>query len=173
MAVPPFDRKAGETGTDWNDLAVAKGNEAVAAAFKAIIDNAEIARLATLAPIDYDRARDVAAKALTVRTSTLDKQVAARREENAAKKTVELCRDIEAWPEPVIVAELLDEIRRTISRFIICDPATATAATLWITFTWTIEHVQVAPLAIITAPEKRCGKSTVSRLDRPLGEAEL
>jgi putative DNA primase/helicase len=72
---------------------------------------------------------------------------------------VELCRDIEAWPEPVIVAELLDDIRRTISRFIICDPATATAATLWITFTWTIEHVQVAPLAIITAPEKRCGKT--------------
>lgn len=33
------------------------------------------------------------------------------------------------------------------------------AATLWAAMTWFIDVIQVAPLAIITAPEKRCGKS--------------
>jgi putative DNA primase/helicase len=61
--------------------------------------------------------------------------------------------------EPIDLAELLDQVRATIQRFIVCAPATATAATLWIAFTWIIEHVQVAPLAIITVPEKRCGKT--------------
>jgi putative DNA primase/helicase len=170
VAAPPFDRKAGDTGTDWNDLASAKGKEAVALAFKSAIDEAEIARLASLDPVSYDRAREAAAKALAVRASTLDKQVASRREEIAAKKTVELCRDKEPWPESVNAAVLLDDIRRTISRFIICNPETATAASLWIAFTWTIEHVHVAPLAIISAPEKRCGKTQlldlIGRLSR-------
>ena len=107
---------------------------------------------------------------MAVRASTLDKQVASRREEIAAKKTVELCRDKEPWPESVNAAVLLDDIRRTISRFIICNPETATAASLWIAFTWTIEHVHVAPLAIISAPEKRCGKTQlldlIGRLSR-------
>jgi putative DNA primase/helicase len=139
------------------------------------VDKAEIGRLAALDPISYDRdrAREAAAESLKVRISTLDKLVTARREEAAAKKTVELCRDIEPWPEPVNVAEVLDEIRRTISRFIVCDPATATAATLWIAFTWTIEHVQVAPLAIISAPEKRCGKSTLLELIERLSRRSL
>ena len=136
-------------------------------------DKAEIGRLAALDPISYDRAREAAAEALKVRISTLDKLVTARREENAAKKTAELCRDIEPWPEPVNVAEALDDIRRTISRFIVCEPATATAATLWIAFTWAIEHVQVAPLAIISAPEKRCGKTQLLDLIGRLARRNL
>jgi len=34
-----------------------------------------------------------------------------------------------------------------------------TAVTLWIAMTWFIDVIQIAPLAVITAPEKRCGKS--------------
>jgi putative DNA primase/helicase len=54
---------------------------------------------------------------------------------------------------------LLDSICEAIARFIICEPETRVAATLWIALTWFIDVVQVAPLAIITAPEKRCGKT--------------
>lgn len=43
-------------------------------------------------------------------------------------------------------------------------PDTAYAATLWIAMTWIIEMIDVAPLVIITAPEKRCGKSQLLSL---------
>jgi putative DNA primase/helicase len=70
----------------------------------------------------------------------------------------------------VNVAQLLDDIRSTVRRFIVCEPETATAAAIWIAFTWIIDHVHVAPLAVITAPEKRCGKTQlldlIGRLSR-------
>jgi putative DNA primase/helicase len=68
------------------------------------------------------------------------------------------------WPEPVDGAALLDELVAVIKRFIVCDHHTAVAASLWCTFTWVIESVQVAPIAMITAPEKRCGKSQLLNL---------
>jgi putative DNA primase/helicase len=122
-------------------------------------DEAEIARLASLSPLAYDREREKAAKSLGVRITTLDEQVKARRERSKATEALNLCTDIEPWSEPIIVAELLDEVRSTIRRFIVCDPSTVTATALWIAFTWIIDHAQVAPMAIITAPEKRCGKT--------------
>jgi hypothetical protein len=53
----------------------------------------------------------------------------------------------------------LDEISDTIQRFIVVEPEQANAAALWVAFTWFIAVVEVAPLAIINAPEKACGKS--------------
>lgn len=43
---------------------------------KAAADEAEVKRLAGLSPLDYDRARDAAAKKLGVRGETLDSVVA-------------------------------------------------------------------------------------------------
>jgi putative DNA primase/helicase len=67
--------------------------------------------------------------------------------------------EVEPWHEPINPAELLTEINNTIRRFIVCQPETAHAATLWIAMTWFMDVIQIAPLAVITAPEKRCGKS--------------
>ena len=67
--------------------------------------------------------------------------------------------EVSPWPKPVDGAELLDEVSQAIKRHVIADPATIQAAALWATFTWLIDSVQVAPIANITAPEKRCGKS--------------
>lgn len=66
---------------------------------------------------------------------------------------------ISAWPQEIELSDLLDEINKTIGQFIVCDPETATAATLWVAFTWVIDQVSIAPLALITAPEKGCGKT--------------
>ncbi|MBI4030692.1 MAG: DUF3631 domain-containing protein [Proteobacteria bacterium] len=71
---------------------------------------------------------------------------------------------IESWDETVDAKDLLNEISETIRKFIVCNDETVVAATLWTAFTWLIDHVQVAPLAIITAPEKRCGKSQLLTL---------
>ncbi|PWB83996.1 MAG: DNA primase [Methylocystaceae bacterium] len=171
VLAPSFDRAAdGEGPSDWNDYASLHGFDHVASEFRRVCDQAEIKRLSALDAITYDRERDKAAETLGVRVSTLDKQVGALRAEESEKKAVDLCVDIEPCAEPVNVAQLLDDIRSTIQRFIVCEPETATAATLWIAFTWIIDSVQVAPLAVITAPEKRCGKTQlldlIGRLSR-------
>lgn len=67
--------------------------------------------------------------------------------------------EVEPWPTHVEGIELLDDIAQAIKRFVIADSATIQAGALWATFTWLIDSVQVAPIANITAPEKRCGKS--------------
>ncbi|HGP1315667.1 TPA: DUF3631 domain-containing protein [Pseudomonas aeruginosa] len=67
--------------------------------------------------------------------------------------------EVEPWPKPIKGDELLDEICVALHRFVAADKETIRAAALWSTFTWLIDVVQVAPIANITAPEKRCGKS--------------
>lgn len=71
---------------------------------------------------------------------------------------------VEPYDGTVNPAELLNEIRATIQRHIVCSDETTIAATLWIAFTWFIDSVNVAPIAMITAPEKRCGKSQMLSL---------
>jgi putative DNA primase/helicase len=120
---------------------------------------AEVARLAKLDVIEYDRERKGVAKRLGIRESTLDVAVKRARDDRAVRSMGAMFPTIEPWPDQVSGFRLLDEIRDTIGNFIICKPETKIAATLWIAFTWLIDAAQVAPLAIITAPEKRCGKT--------------
>jgi hypothetical protein len=81
----------------------------------------------------------------------------------------ELFPEVEPWPDPVDGASLLDEIASTIQRYVIADPPTIHATTLWIAFTWFIDVVDVAPIANITAPEKRCGKTVLLTILGKLG----
>lgn len=119
-----------------------------------------VIRLAALSLLQYDLARDLEADKHGIRVGTLDKEVNAVRKVSAEERGITtMIPDTDPWHVPVNGAVLLDEIYQTIKKFIICQDETALAATLWITFTWFIDHVQVAPLAVITAPEKRCGKS--------------
>jgi putative DNA primase/helicase len=67
--------------------------------------------------------------------------------------------NVEPYPDAVDPALLLDDIVATIRRFIVMEPEQADAVALWIAFTWLIEATEVAPLAVINAPEKACGKS--------------
>lgn len=121
-------------------------------------DNETIKRLIALTPFEYDRVRIAEAKILNVRPATLDNLVKAikltSRKENSTPFT-----EIEPWHEPINPAELLTDISNTIKRFIICPSETIHAATLWIGMTWFIDFIQVAPLAVITAPEKGVAKA--------------
>lgn len=126
-----------------------------------------VARLAALSPIEYDRIRKQEADAMGIRPGTLDKMVAA-----AHRAASDDCGmdfdDVEPWPHPVDGSTLLSEIAETVRRFIVCDKETADAVALWLVMTWFIDVVQVAPLAVITSPEKRCGKSQLLSLLRRL-----
>ena len=131
----------------------------------------EVNRLAAMRPLEYERVREAKAKELGVRRQVLDDEVNAARGSRTEEggKAVKF-KAVEPWHKPVQGAALLDEILAVIQRFIVCERETAITATLWCAFTWFIDHVQVAPLAVITAPEKRCGKSQlldlIGRLSR-------
>lgn len=117
-----------------------------------------IVRLATLSPLEYDRVRVANAERLNVRPTALDAQVKLARKEVATNDGISF-GDCEPWHDPVEPAGLLSELSVTVRRFIVCGNETADAVALWAAMTWFIDVVQVAPLAVITAPEKRCGKS--------------
>ncbi|MFM0382846.1 DUF3631 domain-containing protein [Paraburkholderia dipogonis] len=121
-------------------------------------DDQSIERLATLKPMEYDRVRKAEAKRMGVQVSTLDKLVSAARSEEGGD-TDGPFTEVEPWHEPVDGAALLDDLVRVVHRFIVCNAATAHGSALWITMTWLMDSVDVAPIAAITAPEKRCGKS--------------
>lgn len=121
------------------------------------IDKA-IEGLASLSPIQYEQIRKEEAKKLGIKLSTLDSYVKNARKVDTCEE-VQLFPKIEPWQEPINPEELLSEIAHTIRRFIVCEPETALAATLWTAMTWFMDEIKVAPLALITAPEKRCGKT--------------
>lgn len=66
---------------------------------------------------------------------------------------------LEIYPDPINPEDLLNDIKHHIKQYIIADDETITVATLWACFTWFIDVVNYAPIANITAPEKRCGKT--------------
>lgn len=139
---------------------------------------AEIIRLAKLSSLKYEQERSAAVKRLGIRATALDRLVNAARSRKSVTDTDDLFPVVEPWPESVDLARLLDEIRRTMRRFIVCEEPVLSAVALWVAFTWLIDRVQVAPLLVITAPEKRCGKSVlltlVKRLSyRPLAAANI
>jgi len=178
LAIPSFPDNRGVKDTDFNDMARLTTPEAVRAcidgtaivtpapaeenpaeaATESNLDPLTVAvnRLAKLSPLEYDRVRKGEAKALGVRPGTLDAAIKGARKEESTESGFE---EVELWPDPVDGAALLTAITATIKRFIICEPHTAQAVALWVAMTWFIDVVQVAPLAVITAPEKRCGKS--------------
>ena len=128
-------------------------------------EQAELARLAALSPLDYDRQRGDAARALGIRPATLDKAVKGLQAEQAdAARAGGFFEPVEPWPDPVDGAALLAELVAVVHRHIACKDNTAQAAALWIVFTWCIDAAQVAPIACITAPEKRCGKTQLLTL---------
>ena len=80
--------------------------------------------------------------------------------ENATPST-EMFPPVDPWPEPVNGAALLDDLEAQYARFVIAERETLRAAALWCAFTWLHDNAKVSPLAHISAPEKRCGKTVL------------
>lgn len=126
-------------------------------------DDDVIASLAAMKPMEYDRVRLEHAKALGVQVGTLDSMVKKARNEDTVVARLPFS-DVEPHPEPIDPSQLLNEISDTIRQYIVLDSEQAHAAALWIAFTYFIDVVDVAPLAIINAPEKSCGKTQLLTL---------
>ncbi len=133
-----------------------------------------VTRLAALHSLEYEKLREAEANSLGVRVGVLDKEVGiarkARKEEGGKAL---MFPEVKSWNKAVDAGKLLSEVHSMIKRFIICENETAITATLWIAFTWIVDVVEVAPLAVITAPEKRCGKSQLLNLIGKLSRRPL
>jgi hypothetical protein len=153
--------------------------EIIAAAEDAKLDDgAEIARLASLSPLAYDRERNAAAERLGCRVPILDRLVIAERGTGDGAASPGQGRplhlpDLDPRPDPVDGAALLDELAQMICRHVVLDSVGADAVALWVLGTHTFDAWVIFPRLFVTAPEKQCGKTTLldvlSRLvTRPL-----
>lgn len=176
VAVPDLGRKA-----DWWDVWHEQGPGAIQKARAVVPESgaedqhgdpkalpeevdpeAIIQQLAGLSAVEYELRRKEMADALKIRATALDRAV------KEARKTQEESGlpfdEPDPWPVPIPPDQLLLDVAGTIQRFIVCPKEVAHAAALWSAITWFMDVVQVAPLAVITAPEKRCGKSQLLSL---------
>jgi len=65
----------------------------------------------------------------------------------------------EPWPEPVTLQEALEETLATIRRFVVLPEEAARTVALWVAWTHVWEAGDICPILLITAPERRCGKT--------------
>jgi len=122
-----------------------------------------LARLAKLHPLDYEKVRQAEADKWGInRVTALDRAVSKARKQAAGDNAP--FPDVEPYPEPVNSALLLDEISATIRRFIVLDKHQADIAALWLASCWFVDVIHTAPIALINAPEKGCGKTQLLTL---------
>ncbi|MCK8784136.1 DUF3631 domain-containing protein [Roseomonas sp. NAR14] len=135
----------------------------------------EIARLATLDPLAYDREREAAAAHLGIRVGTLDRQVEAIRskpQDRTAGRGMDLPA-VEPWDRAVNAAELLTVLASTIRKHVVMTDAACVATALWAAHTWVHDRFQHTPRLGIRSPAKRCGKSTLLDVLRMLSRRPL
>ena len=136
---------------------------------------AEIIRLSTLPVIEYERERDGAAARLRMRKSVIDDLV----EIEKAKTPVDgPGLDREPALTPVPGCELIAELVADLTSYISLDPDYAVAASFWVIHTYLLDHTFISPRLAITAPEPRCGKSTLIRwlkgvVQRPMDSVNI
>jgi hypothetical protein len=118
-----------------------------------------IARLAALSPLEYEAVRNEEANLLGCRTHVLDAEVRKAQSVDDAEGTDLPFPIVKPYPETIDPAQLLDEVSSNVRKYIVLDPEQSDAAALWIAQTWFIQHIDLAALAIINAPEKACGKT--------------
>lgn len=73
-------------------------------------------------------------------------------------------KQIEPFPEPVDGAELLDEVVAQIELYVMLAHEAALAIALWAMHAFCFAAFSISPRLAITAPEKRCGKTTLLRV---------
>ena len=122
----------------------------------------EIKRLAKLPLLEYERVRKETADKLGMRASVLDKIVnAARPNEKAGQgRSVNLI-DPEPWDDPVDGVELISELSAAIRKYVVISKNDALAVSLWVLHCFCYDAFTCTSRLAITAPERRCGKTTL------------
>ena len=169
--------------TDFNDLHQLAGLEAVKAQIdgagvlstaqvqaiqkktaEAETDDQIIERMAGLSALEFARQGRAAADKLGITVSELKRVIKDHLKEQQASKgngTPPMFEELEPWEDPVNGAEVLNAVLEQLQAHVIADIETLHMAALWVCMTWFVDVATVLPLAVITAPEKGCGKTTL------------
>ena len=86
--------------------------------------------------------------------------------------------DVAPWPEPVEGVALLEELRKTLKRFVVLPAWAAETLALWTLHTYAFQLRNVTTYVGIASPEKRCGKTTLltvlsEMVNRPVVAANI
>jgi hypothetical protein len=141
-------------------------------------DDAEIARLATLPLLDYERQRETVAEKLGCRIAILDGMVEGARAlaraaaDGAASEPVHgsghgralTLADVEPWLAPVDGAELLNELATVIKEYVIVSAIEADAIALWVVHTHAFDAADSTPKLVAKSAVMRSGKSRLAEL---------
>jgi putative DNA primase/helicase len=125
-------------------------------------DSAEITRLAGLSKFDYDREREVSAKQLGIRTSTLDQAVKNSRRGDGEGSI--LLDEVEPWPDPVNGDALITEVVGLVNRYMVTPKGSAEIVAIWAILTHCFDCFQVVPRLAIQSPVLGSGKTTLLTL---------
>lgn len=133
----------------------------------------EIARLAGLSEIEYERQRPQSAKVLQMRAPVLDRLVQKERkaidvdDDGKQGRRLDL-PDTEPWHEPVRGEELIQDLCTQIKRYVVLGDHATLAVALWIIHAHALDAAEHSPRLHIASPEKRCGKSTLLGVIEPM-----
>ena len=82
----------------------------------------------------------------------------------ATREDVErLLEQAARWKPPEVPdgPELLRDLERCFSRYVVLPPGTPLVLAAWTLCTWLVDVFEITPYLAITSPEKRCGKTTL------------
>jgi hypothetical protein len=87
----------------------------------------------------------------------------AKKHQNMKNQTVQtvVFDNVAPYPEPVQIAELVNDIEAVIKRHVILKEQAAAALAVWVLHTYTFELRDTVAYVAIESPEKRCGKTTL------------
>jgi putative DNA primase/helicase len=125
-------------------------------------DEAEhlVAYLAGLSTMQYELQRERIAAKLRMRLSALDKIVEAKRKEQEQQKSGLLFERVPS-ATPVAGAELVRDLITDLTRYVSLNENYAAVAAFWALHTYTVNQCFISPRLAITAPQPRCGKTTL------------
>jgi putative DNA primase/helicase len=129
-------------------------------------DDAEVARLAGLSPMVYDREREASAQRLGCRVGTLDEIVRAARCDRAnapAQGRPINLPEPKLWPEAVDGSALLHALSSTIREYVILSDVQADAVALWSVLTHAHNATDVSPKLVLRSAQKRSGKTRLAQ----------
>jgi hypothetical protein len=123
----------------------------------------EIARLAALSLVQYEKERAAAAERLGLRKSVLDQLVyGARPNDPDDRQGTELeFTAIKPWPEAVEGERLVADLVTTIRNHVILTEHQALTTAVWVMHVHALEYAEHSPRLHIASPVKRCGKTTL------------
>jgi putative DNA primase/helicase len=136
--------------------------------FQRCCDEADLAHLASLSPLDYARVRKQEADSFNIPVHWLDKAVEEEHRKKSAAQAPPMTAplyphwEVEAASEPADGDRLLNALTERIRSNVVLTNDQATVVALWVMLTWVHEQAAVhSPILLATSAEANSGKSTL------------